>query len=82
MITSDLELAHVLRNTGKGEMFMVGNILKGLNKEQIAWVVLEAVEVDKDTRFTLHAYWHDIFVVSKVVTLTPSNRLIWGRTRL
>ncbi len=81
MNISDTELAKVLRNTGQGEMLMAGNILKGLNKEEIAWVVLEAVEVDKDTRFTLHAYWHDIFVVSKVVTLTPDNTLEWGRTK-
>ena len=76
----DSELAQVLRDIGQGEMIMVGRILKGLTTEEIAWVVLEAVDVDEGIRFTLHAYWHDIFVVSKVVVLTPDDTLIWRKS--
>ena len=61
-------------------MIMAGTILKGLTTEEIAWVVLEAADVDEGRRFTLHGYWHDIFVVSKVVTLAPDDTLIWGRS--
>lgn len=78
----DSELAKVLRDTGVGEMIMTGTILKGLSKEEIAWVVLEAAKVKDGIRFTLHAYWHDIFVVSKVVTLTEKNELIWGKSAI
>lgn len=77
----DKELAKVLRNIGQGEMIMAGTILKGLSKEEIAWVVLEAAEVSEGIRFTLHGYWHDIFVVSKVVVLCLDDTLIWGKTR-
>jgi len=77
---SDAELAKVLRDTGQGEMIMAGTILKGLSKEQIAWVVLEVVEIRDIARYTLHAYWHDIFVVSKVVSLTKEGNLIWGKS--
>ena len=73
----DSELAQVLRKTGQGEMIMVGQILKGLTTEEIAWVVLEIAKVEEGIRFTLHGYWHDIFVVSKVVILTPDDKLIW-----
>lgn len=76
----DKELAKVLRNIGQGEMIMAGTILKGLSKEEIAWVVLEVAEVPTGIRFTLHGYWHDIFVVSKVMTLTPEDTLIWGKS--
>lgn len=76
----DSELAQVLRDTGQGEMIMAGTILKGLTTEEIAWVVLEVAEVDEGKRFTLHAYWHDIFVVSKVVILTPDDKLLWRKS--
>ena len=76
----DSELAQVLRDTGIGEMIMVGRILKGLTTEEIAWVVLEAAKVKEGIRFTLHGYWHDIFVVSKVVILTPDDKLIWRKS--
>lgn len=77
---SDKELAQVLNDTGQGEMIMTGTILKGISNEEIAWVVLEAADVPAGKRFTLHAYWHDIFVVSKVVTLTPEDTLVWGKS--
>lgn len=77
---SNKKLAEVLLETGVGEMIMTGTILKGLSNEDIAWVVLEAAEVTAGIRYTLHAYWHDIFVVSKVVTLTAEGKLIWGKS--
>ncbi len=82
MIVSDKELVKYLKISGEGEMIIAGTILKGLSDEEIAWVVLEIAEVKAGKRFTLHAYWHDIFVVSKVVTLTPDDQLKWGRSSL
>lgn len=81
MIT-DAALAPVLLTAGEGEMIMRGTILKGLSDELIAWVVIESVTSDDSTRITLHAYWHDIFIVSKVVTVIhKGNILKWGVTK-
>lgn len=77
---SDAKLADVLRGVGQGEVIMTGTILRGISDQEMAWVVLEAVEVGAVTRYTLHAYWHDIFVVSKIVSLTNDNKLIWGKS--
>ena len=79
MIT-DKELAQALEKINQGEVVIAGTILKGLTDEEIAWVVLEVSQQDDFTVYTLHAYWHDIFVVSKVVCLLSGNRLNWGRS--
>lgn len=79
MIT-DKEFAQALRDMGQGELVCVGEILSGLSNEQIAWMILEAVDCPVGIRYTLHAYWHDIFVLSKVVVLTPDDKLLWGNT--
>lgn len=77
---SDSALAPILQAAGEGEMVMAGKLLKGISAEDIAWVVIESVPMHSVTRVTLHAYWHDIFVVSKVVTI-QDNTLIWGATK-
>lgn len=77
---SDTELFDALLKVGEGEMIMAGKLLKGLSDEEIAWVVQESVAGPDGLRLTLHAYWHDIFVVSKVVTL-KDNQIIWGVTK-
>ena len=81
MIT-DSALAAVFSTLEEGEMIMAGTLLKGLSTEEIAWVVIETVDTDEGARITLHAYWHDIFVVSKVVTINPDDaKLTWGVTK-
>ena len=78
---SDSELFDALLDANEGEMIMAGTLLKGLSTEEIAWVVMETIVgvPGGGVRVTLHAYWHSVFVVSKVVTLRGST-LIWGVT--
>lgn len=75
----DAELIDALLEAGEGEMIMAGKLLRGLSDEDIAWVVIESVATPEGVRVTLHAYWHDIFVVSKVVTI-KNSKLVWGAT--
>ena len=78
----DNDLVPVLLSSAEGEMIMTGQILKGLSTEDIAWVVIESVEQEIDCyRITLHAYWHNIFIVSKVVYVDPEGQLTWGATK-
>ncbi len=80
---ADNQLAPILREAAEGEMIMAGTLLKGLSDEEIAWVVIENVIEGKWHRVTLHAYWHDIFVVSKVVRVGTSvgGGIEWGVTK-
>lgn len=75
------DFADMLTNCQKGDVFLLGTLLKGLSDEKIAWLVLERVATDASIRVTLHAYWHDVFLVSKVVTLIGST-LYWGDTMI
>lgn len=79
---SDAQLAPLLRAAGEGEIILAGALLPGLSDEQIAWVVMENVKDKRGRhRLTLHAYYHDVFVVSKVVTVAPeADKLTWGAT--
>jgi len=78
---SDQALAVLLRDSNEGEMILVGKLLKGISNEDIAWVIIEKAERDDMIRVTMHAYWHDVFIVSKVVTIMPDNILRWGVTK-
>ena len=80
MITDDA-LIPVLSKMGEGDMFVAGTLLGGLTDEKIAWQVIEVVHRHNSSRFTLHAYWHDIFVISKVVNLIDGTQLHWGATK-
>jgi hypothetical protein len=77
------ELIPVLREAAEGEMIMAGTLLKGVSDEEIAWVVIETVPEGSWHRVTLHAYWHDIFVVSKVVQVSAivGGGIKWGTTK-
>ncbi len=77
----DKDLAPVLRASAEGEMIMAGQILKGLSTEEIAWVVVENVYDHGAQRITMHAYWHNIFMVSKVVKVNADDTLTWGATK-
>jgi hypothetical protein len=61
---------------------MAGTLLKGLSDEKIAWVVIENVPDGACNRITLHAYWHNIFVVSKVVRVMAGTEIFWGVTEI
>lgn len=78
----DAALAPILRITEEGEMILKGKLLKGVSDEQIAWQIIEKVNVNSDLRITLHAYWHDIFIVSKVVTIHQDDTITWGVTKI
>jgi len=78
---SDRALAVLLRDSEEGEMILAGKLLKGIADEDIAWLIIEKAERDDMIRITMHAYWHDVFIVSKVVTLMPDNVLRWGVTK-
>ncbi len=80
MIT-DKALAEILRTTDEGEMILAGKLLRGVSDEDIAWVVIEKVQQADRLRITLHAYWHDVFVVSKVLKITPDDSIVWGVTK-
>lgn len=77
----DEELLPLIAAAGEGEMIMAGNPLPGLSDEKMVWVVIESVHLHNRTRITLHAYWHDIFVVSKVVNIYDGTRIEWGATK-
>jgi hypothetical protein len=77
----DEELIPLLVDAEEGYMITAGKILKGLSDENIAWLVIEAVHLHNKTRVTLHAYWHDIFVVSKVVNVINGTHIHWGATK-
>ena len=83
MIT-DTALAPILRDAAEGEIVVTGTLLPGLSGEQLHWVVMENVTTDEgEQRVTLHGYFYDIFVVSKVVFVHPErNQLQWGRTEV
>lgn len=80
MIRDD-ELIPILSDASEGDMFTAGKLLGGLSNEKIAWVVIESVHMHNKTRVTLHAYWHDIFVISKVVNVIDGTKLYWGATK-
>ena len=78
----DNDLVPVLQSSAEGEMIMAGQILKGLSDEEIAWVVVESVESEGKDRITLHAYWHNVFMVSKIVQVDiETGALTWGVTK-
>ena len=81
---SDAQLAPILRGAGEGEIILAGRLLPGLTPEEIAWVVMENVKDKRGRhRVTLHAYFKDVFVVSKVVTVAPqADKLTWGATKV
>lgn len=85
MISNDA-LIPLLRDAGEGEIVLAGTLLKGLSAEQIAWVVMENYKDDQGTRITLHAYWHDIFIVSKIVWIhtgpSGNETLSWGASHV
>jgi len=78
---SDTALIPILADISEGDMFTAGTLLGGLSNEKIAWQVIEVVHQHNKSRFTLHAYWHDIFVISKVVNLIDGTQLHWGATK-
>ena len=77
----DEELIPLLVDAKEGDMITAGKILRGVSDENIAWLVIEVVHMHHQTRVTLHAYWHDIFVVSKVVNVIKGRHLHWGATK-
>ena len=79
----DKELIPILTAAEEGNMFMAGQLMKGLSDQDIAWLVIENHRgPNGQRRITLHGYWHDIFVVSKVVKLnTNTGKLTWGATK-
>lgn len=80
---SDRSLGTLIRDAGEGELILAGNLLPGLDDEQIAWVVMENVSAADERRITLHAYVYDIFVVSKVVYVHKKNFSVrWGATEV
>lgn len=78
---SDDALIPILTDAQEGDMFTAGKLLGGLSNENIAWVVIETVHQHNAVRVTLHAYWHDIFVISKVVKVINGTELFWGATK-
>ena len=80
MIKDDVLLKH-LSAAKEGDIITAGKLLKGVSDERIAWKVIESVKMYNKTRITLHAYWHDIFVVSKVVSINDGIQLYWGATK-
>ena len=78
----DKAMATLLSECAVDDMFLVGKLLTGISNEDIAWRVIEKVECIDGLRITLHAYWFDVFIISKVVTVAPgTNELIWGVTK-
>ena len=80
MIT-DKAMSTLLSSCTAGDIFLVGKLLMGISNEDIAWRVIERVDSIEGVRLTLHAYWFDIFIVSKVVTVNPDDTLTWGVTK-
>jgi hypothetical protein len=78
----DEELLPLLATAKEGDMITAGKLLKGVSPENIAWVVIEVVHMHNKTRITLHAYWHDIFIISKVVNVIDGTKIIWGVTTI
>lgn len=79
------ELIPILREAGEGEIILAGELLSGLSDEKIAWVVQENHKrVDKAHRITLHGYWHDVFIVSKVCVIgaATGSGIEWGKTEV
>lgn len=74
----DKELAKALRGMDEGEMILAGQLLKGISEEEIAWIIIEKVQQADQVRVTLHAYWNNVFVVSKVLRINPDNSIQWG----
>ena len=77
-----MDFAKTLRDTVEGEMILAGTLLKGLSKHDVAWVVIEKIQQADQLRVTLHAYWHDVFIVSKVLKINPDNTIEWKETKL
>ena len=78
---SDKNTATLLLGSEVGELILTGKLLKGISNEDIAWMVIEKVQTIEGVRVTLHAYWFDVFIVSKVVTVSPDNTVTWGVTK-
>ena len=74
------ELLPILVASDEGDIFLAGPLLKGLSEELMAWKVIENYAgPNGQRRITLHGYWHDIFVVSKVVQInTNTGSMTWG----
>ena len=80
MIKDESLLKH-LSAAKEGDIITAGKLLKGVSDESIAWKVIESVHMHNKTRITMHAYWHDIFVVSKVVNIANGTQIHWGATK-
>lgn len=78
----DAEFAKVLRKSEEGEMLIVGQLLKGISEEEIVWMLIEKVQQADQIRVTLHAYWHDVFIVSKVLRVNTDDTIEWGATKI
>lgn len=76
---ADAALAPLLNEAAEGEVIVAGGLLKGLSDDEIAWVVIENVPMGNYRRVTLHAYWRDVFVVSKVAKVN-GDKIAWGAT--
>lgn len=79
---SDEQLLPRIIDAGEGDLIMAGNPLPGLSPDKMAWVVQESIHLHNRTRITLHGYWHDVFVVSKVVNIYDGTRIEWGETKV
>ena len=77
----DQDLHPVLQESAEGEMIMAGTLLQGVSGEEVAWVVVENHRREDGNRVTLHAYWHNIFMVSKIVCANDDGTLTWGVTK-
>lgn len=77
----DKAMSTLLLSCEVDDMFLVGKLLTGISTEDIAWRVIEKIQGADGMRVTLHAYWFDVFIISKVVTVNPDNTLTWGVTK-
>lgn len=54
----------------EGDLFELGDLMPGLNSGQkVVWACLENVAHNEvgTRRVTLHAYWHDVFLMAATV---------------
>lgn len=66
----------------EGSQFELGELLPGLDPDEpVVWDVLENVEVKSEppvSRMTLHAYYHEVFLLSASITYSDLNPGTWS----
>lgn len=72
------EQKQLLTQLQDGDVFELGKLFQNMAPdESIVWQVAERVQQEGFTRWTLHLYWMDVFMLAVVARMTNAGVLVW-----